>query len=171
MSNYRIAGRLLRSAVLAGAVTAICMPALAQDDADDEAQIEEIITTGTRIRNENVVAASPVTTIGQEEISLKQTPNIERVFRDLPITIPGDGENVNNGTQGQATLDLRGLGPERSLILIDGKRLAPFDFNGQVTTDVIPINMLKRVDVVTGGASAVYGSDAMSGCGQLHTAR
>jgi len=136
---------------------------MAQEDADEALQIEEIITTGTRIRNENVVAASPVTTIGQEEISLKQTPNIERVFRDLPITIPGDGENVNNGTAGQATLDLRGLGPERSLILVDGKRLAPYDINGIVTTDVIPINMLKRVDVVTGGASAVYGSDAMSG--------
>jgi outer membrane receptor protein involved in Fe transport len=135
---------------------------MAQNQSDDE-EIEEIITTGTRIRDENIVAASPITTITEEEISLKQTPNIERVFRDMPITIPGDGENVNNGTQGQATLDLRGLGPERSLILIDGKRLAPFDINGIVTTDVIPINMLKRVDVVTGGASAVYGSDAMSG--------
>jgi len=164
MSNYRIAGRLLRSAVLAGAITAICTPALAQDsEGNDGLEIEEIITTGTRIRNQNVVAASPVTTIGEEEINLKQTPNIERIFRDLPITIPGDGENVNNGTRGQATLDLRGLGPERSLILIDGKRLAPYDINGIVSTDVIPINMLKRVDVVTGGASAVYGSDAMSG--------
>ena len=165
MSNYRIAGRLLRSAVLAGAIAALSTPALAQDqnDGEDDLTIDEVITTGTRIRNENIVAASPITTIGQEEISLKQTPNIERVFRDLPITIPGDGENVNNGTAGQATLDLRGLGPERSLILIDGKRLAPYDINGIVTTDVIPINMLKRVDVVTGGASAVYGSDAMSG--------
>jgi outer membrane receptor protein involved in Fe transport len=163
MSNTRVAGRLLRSAVLASAITAMCAPALAQDDPGDGAEIEEIVTTGTRIRNENLVAASPVTTIGEEEINLKQTPNIERIFRDLPITIPGDGENVNNGTAGQATLDLRGLGPERSLILVDGKRLAPYDINGIVTTDVIPINMLKRVDVVTGGASAVYGSDAMSG--------
>ena len=162
MSNTHIAGRL-RSAVLVSAVAALCAPAMAQDDPGDGAEIEEIITTGTRIRNENIVAASPVTTIGEEEIALKQTPNIERVFRDLPITIPGDGENVNNGTAGQATLDLRGLGPQRSLILIDGKRLAPYDINGVVTTDVIPINMLQRVDVVTGGASAVYGSDAMSG--------
>jgi outer membrane receptor protein involved in Fe transport len=137
---------------------------MAQDQSEDEgAEIEEIITTGTRIRDENIIAASPITTISQEEISLKQTPNIERVFRDMPITIPGDGENVNNGTAGQATLDLRGLGPERSLILIDGKRLSPYDINGIVTTDVIPVNMLKRIDVVTGGASAVYGSDAMSG--------
>jgi outer membrane receptor protein involved in Fe transport len=154
----------MRSAVLAGVITALCAPAMAQDQSEDETgPIEEIIATGTRIRDENIIAASPITTISQEEISLKQTPNIERVFRDMPITIPGDGENVNNGTAGQATLDLRGLGPERSLILVDGKRLSPYDINGIVTTDVIPINMLKRVDVVTGGASAVYGSDAMSG--------
>ena len=153
---------VVRNAVFAGAICALCSPVFAQDDSDAE-QLEEIIVTGTRIQNQNVIAASPVTTIGQEEIALKQTPNIERLFRDLPITIPGDGENVNNGTSGQATLDLRALGPERSLILIDGKRLAPYDIDGIVSTDVIPVNMLERVDVVTGGASAVYGSDALSG--------
>ena len=164
MRGFGTLSRCLRAAVMAGTVTALCVPIMAQAQTEGEdAEIEEIIATGTRIRDENIIAASPITTIDQEEISLKQTPNIERVFRDMPITIPGDGENVNNGTAGQATLDLRGLGPERSLLLIDGKRLAPFDINGQVTTDVIPINMLKRVDVVTGGASAVYGSDAMSG--------
>jgi len=163
MSNDSAIRIAMRATILAGVISALCAPALAQDTGDDEERLEEIITTGTRIRNENVIAASPVTSIGIEEIEAKQTPNVERLFRDLPITIPGDGENVNNGTSGQATLDLRGLGPERSLIMIDGKRLAPYDINGIVTTDVIPINMLERVDVVTGGASAVYGSDAMSG--------
>ncbi len=163
MNRYQATRGILRSAIIAGTISALCMPAFAQDTDEDEESLEEIITTGTRIRNQNVIAASPVTSIGIEEIEAKQTPNIERIFRDLPITIPGDGENVNNGTSGQATLDLRGLGPERSLIMIDGKRLAPYDINGIVTTDVIPINMLQRVDVVTGGASAVYGSDAMSG--------
>ena len=132
MKYSTVARGYLRSAVLAAAVSALCAPAMAQNQSDDE-EIEEIITTGTRIRDENIVAASPITTITEEEISLKQTPNIERVFRDMPITIPGDGENVNNGTAGQATLDLRGLGPERSLLLIDGKRLAPYDINGIVT--------------------------------------
>ena len=159
-SNSKIS--VARSALLAAVITAICSPVSAQEQ-QDEIVLEEIITTGTRIKNQNVIAASPITTIDAEEIAQSQTPNIERVFRDLPITIPGDGENVNNGTAGQATLDLRGLGPERSLILIDGKRLTPFDINGIVSTDVIPVNMLERVDVVTGGASAVYGSDAMSG--------
>ncbi|MEM7611571.1 MAG: TonB-dependent receptor [Pseudomonadota bacterium] len=158
-------GRAGRCALAVGVLSAITAPAFgqAEDDEDAIGTIEEVVVTGTRIQNTNVVAASPVTSIGLEEISLKQTPNIERVFRDLPITIPGDGENVNNGTAGQATLDLRGLGPERLLILIDGKRLAPYDIDGIVSTDVIPVNMLERVDVVTGGASAVYGSDAISG--------
>ena len=164
MKDRQSIGRLWRSALLASAVAALCVPAVAQQQGDaEEFVLDEIITTGTRIKNQNIIAASPITTIEQDEIAMQQTPNIERVFRDLPITIPGDGENVNNGTAGQATLDLRGLGPERSLIMIDGKRLAPYDINGIVSTDVIPVNMLERVDVVTGGASAVYGSDAMSG--------
>ena len=144
------------------AVLGISPAAVAQDDGAVE-ELEEITVTGTRITNPNVVAASPITTIALEEITLNMTPNVERIFRDLPMTIPGDGENVNNGSAGQATLDLRGLGPERSLIMIDGKRLAPYDIDGIVTTDVIPINMLERIDIITGGASAVYGSDALSG--------
>lgn len=153
--------RLAGSVLLGGALAGLTVPALAQED--EGAEVEEVVVTGTRIQNSNVVAASPVTSIGADEIALRQTPNIERVLRDLPITIPGDGENVNNGTAGQATLDLRGLGPERMLVLVNGKRLTPYDIDGVVTTDVIPVNMLERVDIVTGGASATYGSDAMSG--------
>ncbi len=159
--SQKLIGARAASVVFAGAIVSLCASVTAQEG--DNKGLEEVIVTGTRIQNLNVVAASPVTTIGQEEIGLKQTANIERLFRDLPITIPGDGENVNNGTAGQATLDLRGLGDNRSLIMINGKRLAPYDIDGIVSTDVIPVNMLQRVDVVTGGASAVYGSDAMSG--------
>jgi outer membrane receptor protein involved in Fe transport len=155
--------RLFRSALLAGAISALCLPVLAQDQNDEDIALEEVVVTGTRIHSQNIIAASPITTIGAEELAQAQTPSIERIFRDLPITIPGDGQNVNNGTAGQETLDLRGLGPERSLIMIDGKRLAPYDISGVVTTNVIPLNMLERVDIITGGASAVYGSDAMSG--------
>jgi len=160
MQSQRASRKSRNGMILAAAISVIGMPALAQDA---EETIEEVVVTGTRIQNQNVIAASPVTTIDMEEISLKQTPNIERVFRDLPITIPGDGENVNNGTAGQATINLRALGDERSLTLINGHRLAPYDIDGISTVDVIPINMVRRVDVVTGGASAVYGSDAMSG--------
>jgi len=169
MRNINSLGHALKLALITSTAIALAMsaPIYAQDQNDEEFEedefLEEVIITGSRIRNPNVVAASPVTTIGRDEIELAQTPNIESVFRDLPITIPGDGPSVNNGSAGQATLDLRGLGPERMLILMDGKRLAPYDVNGIVAVDVIPVIMIKRVDVVTGGASAVYGSDAMSG--------
>ncbi len=153
--------RIGQQTLLAAACAGLIVPVFAQEP--DEDGIEEIIITGTRIKNENVIAASPITSIGEQEIELKQNANIERVFRDLPVTIPGDGENVNNGTAGQATINLRGLGDGRNLTLVNGHRLAPYDINGQATINVIPVIMVERVDVITGGASAVYGSDAMSG--------
>ncbi|MBB5519229.1 TonB-dependent receptor plug domain-containing protein [Amphiplicatus metriothermophilus] len=150
------------SAVALLAAGAVATGAAAQDGAAT-GEGDVVIVTGTRIQDPNLVAASPINTVGQAEISRQFTPNLERVFRDLPITIPGDGENVNNGTEGAATVDLRGLGPERSLVLMDGKRLVPFSESGTADINQIPLNMIERVDIITGGASAVYGSDAMSG--------
>lgn len=152
---------LFSATILAGAM-GVSAPALAQD-ADEENENEVILVTGTRIQSPNNVSVSPVTTIGQEELDVQQTPDIERVFRDLPLTVPGDGQNVNNGTAGASTVNLRNLGTQRSLILIDGKRMVPFDINGRVDVATVPMILLDRVDVVTGGASAVYGSDAMAG--------
>jgi len=162
MRNFKVSSTWLSG--LAFLASGLIVPSgivMAQDEGDE--QLEEITVTGSRISSQNITAASPVMSINMDELNLKQTTNIERVFRDLPITIPGDGENVNNGTGGQSTIDLRGLGQGRSLILMDGKRVAPYDIDGIASTDVIPVNMVKRVDIVTGGASAVYGSDAMSG--------
>lgn len=157
--------RLLCTTMLAGAAAMIAPAASAQDASADDGDV--VIVTGTRIQEPGVISASPITTVGQEELELQFSPNLERVFRDLPLTIPGDGENVNNGTEGAATVDLRGLGPERTLVLIDGKRLAPFDEDGQADIGSVPLIMLERVDIITGGASAVYGSDAMAGAVNL----
>ena len=121
------------------------------------------MVTGTRIQSPNVVSSSPVNTVDEVELEFQQEANIERVFRNLPSTIPGDGQNVNNGTAGAASINLRGLGTNRSLVMVDGKRLTPYALTGIVDTQTIPANMIERIDVVTGGASAVYGSDAMSG--------
>ncbi|MEL6366248.1 MAG: TonB-dependent receptor plug domain-containing protein [Pseudomonadota bacterium] len=154
--------RLLLSACGLAIAVAVASPAAAQD-ADDDAEGDVVIVTGTRIQQPNVTSTSPINTIGIEEIDKKFTSNVERVFRDLPITIPGDGQNVNNGTSGRAEVDLRALGPERNLILIDGKRVNPHDIDGIVDINFIPVIMLERIDIVTGGASAVYGSDALSG--------
>jgi outer membrane receptor protein involved in Fe transport len=132
--------------------------AVAQD-----AEIEQVVVTGTRITLPGVESASPITSVGAQEIALQQQPQIEKVIRTLPSVVPGDGQNVNNGTSGVATVDLRGLGPQRNLLLMDGHRLVPYDINGIVDTQQIPTAMIERIDVITGGASAVYGADAISG--------
>lgn len=148
---------LLVSSLLTSAILAT-IPAGAQD-----APRDQVIVTGTRITSPGIVSASPIESINTAELDLKQTIEVENLFRDLPITITGDGQNVNNGTDGVATIDLRALGPQRTLILVDGKRLTPYDIDGEVDTQTIPVNLIERIDIVTGGASAVYGSDALAG--------
>lgn len=128
-----------------------------------EANVEKIAITGSRIRAPGVESSSPIFSLGAEEVVYLQTPEFEKIIRSLPATIPADGGNVNNGTAGAATIDLRGLGAQRNLVLLNGKRMVPFNFNGQIDTSTIPTALIERIDVVTGGASAVYGSDAISG--------
>ena len=133
-------------------------PAVAQDDT-----IEEVIVTGSRIRRPGLVSASPISSIDTQEIDFQQEVALEKIMRELPSTIPGDGENVNNGTAGAATINLRGLGAQRNLVLLNGRRMTPYNYNGQVDVSTIPLALVERIDVVTGGASAVYGSDAIAG--------
>lgn len=139
-------------------------PALAQDatnatDEDDEA----IVVTGSRIARPGFTSNSPIATVQAEEMALQQPVSIEELLRDQPQFAAGNGSQVNNGASGAATLDLRGLSEPRTLVLIDGKRMVGFGPNGIVDTNSVPISLLSRVDVVTGGASAVYGSDAIAG--------
>lgn len=159
--------RSVRLACILGATAATAMTStsiLAQEAAaTDDADVEKISVTGSRIRAPGVESSSPIFSLGEQELVKYQTPEFERVIRSLPSTIPADGSNVNNGTAGAATIDLRGLGAQRNLVLLDGKRMVPFNFNGQVDTANIPTALIDRIDVVTGGASAVYGSDAISG--------
>ncbi|MFV3129658.1 TonB-dependent receptor domain-containing protein [Niveispirillum sp. KHB5.9] len=155
------ARRSARSRLLLGAALAAVMapmgPALAQDT------VEEIVVTGSRIARPNDTSTSPVYSVGAAEIDALQQPEVEKIFRMLPVTVPGDGQNTNNGTAGASTVDLRGLGAQRNLVMMDGKRITPYNFNGLVDVSTIPTALIQRVDIVTGGASAVYGSDAMSG--------
>ncbi|MGQ0586108.1 MAG: TonB-dependent receptor domain-containing protein [Gammaproteobacteria bacterium] len=159
----------VRAAILTG--LSLAGVAGAQEASSDATELEAIEVTGTRIVAPGIVSSSPVFSIERDEIDLQQQPEIERVFRLLPITVPADGQNVNNGTAGAATVNLRGLGTARSLILIDGKRLTPFNVAGVVDTQMIPVSLIERVDLITGGASAVYGSDAMSGAINVITRR
>ncbi|WP_026376799.1 TonB-dependent receptor domain-containing protein [Aestuariibacter salexigens] len=163
-TSSKIARSVKLACVCGAAVSLFGLHANAQEAADeDTANVEVISITGSRVRAPGVESTSPIFSLGAEEIGYLQQPEFERVIRSLPSTIPADGGNVNNGTAGAATIDLRGLGAQRNLVLLNGRRMVPFNFNGQVDTSNIPTALIDRIDVVTGGASAVYGSDAVSG--------
>ena len=149
---------------LAAASLTLVAPATAQEAAaSKEDNSDVVVITGTRIAREGYVSSSPVTTLDAEELGLKQPVDVEEVLRSMPQFSPGNGGQVNNGSAGASTLDLRGLTTPRTLPLIDGKRMVGFDPNGLFDVTAVPLALLKRVDVVTGGASAVYGSDAVAG--------
>ena len=95
-----------------------------------EAEIEELVVTGTRVQVPGLISASPIMSVGAAEIALQQQPEVEKIIRFLPISVPGDGDAVNNGTGGVSTINLRGMGAQRNLILIDGKRVTPYDAGG-----------------------------------------
>ena len=148
------------SAALAGMMLPTL--ALAQDDAAD-AEVEEVIVTGSRIAKQDFVSNSPVATVGREQFVLTNTINTEALLNSLPQTVPGLDRTSNNPGNGTATVDLRGLGANRTLVLIDGKRVTPTSSSGIVDINSIPASLVKSVEVLTGGASAVYGSDAVAG--------
>ncbi len=122
-----------------------------------------IIVTGTRISNPNLEQASPVAVVSREEYELQGAVVVEDVLREVPGIVPNVGGNVNNGNGGSTFLDLRGIGNQRNLTLLNGTRLVPATFDGPTNVDVIPIAMIERTDVLTGGAGATYGADAISG--------
>ncbi len=153
----------LLASTLIGGLTATA-PALAQEEDGAQAPTSDVVrVTGTRIQAPGVVSNSPITTVGAEEFRTRQVVNVEELIRTLPIAFPAIGPGVNNGQGGGFTVNLRALGSNRNLVLMDGRRIVPFNLGGSVDTNVIPLAMLERADFVTGGAAAVYGSDAMSG--------
>ncbi|MFT5312423.1 MAG: iron complex outermembrane receptor protein [Paraglaciecola sp.] len=166
MFNKKILAKSISLALAFGAVAALSSTsAIAQEAtaATEAAELEKISITGSRIRRPGAISTSPIFSMSAEELDFFQEPEVERMLKVLPSTIPGDGANVNNGSAGAATVDLRGLGTERTLILMDGRRMTPFNYDGEVDTASIPTALIQSVDIVTGGASAVYGSDAISG--------
>lgn len=130
---------------------------------EGDPSLEEIVVTGSRIQRNDISASSPVSVYGEQELRAVNTVNVEEFLRDLPQFSPSVGAQGNNGNDGSATADLRNLAEERTLVLLNGKRFVPFDSQGYVDLGMIPASLLQRVEVLTGGASAVYGADAVAG--------
>ncbi|MFN3958381.1 MAG: TonB-dependent receptor domain-containing protein [Parvularculaceae bacterium] len=155
MRKSTLAAQLMRSTVLTGAAVAIAAPAFAQSD--------EIVVSGSRISRDNFEAPSPVASVQAEQLVLTNTVNSEEFLDALPQVIPSFDSTSNNPGTGTATVSLRGLGTGRTLVLVDGLRFVGSGAGGPVDLNNIPASLVDRVDLVTGGASAVYGSDAVAG--------
>jgi iron complex outermembrane receptor protein len=155
----------LKAKLLIGATSFAALGAAATSaQAQQVAGTESVIVTGSRIPQRGVEGSSPVTSVSSEEVKLQGAPSIVDLLKVLPSVVnDGDSDTTNNGTGGLATIDLRNLGAKRTLVLVDGKRLIASDASLDVDTNIIPAGMVERVEVATGGDSAVYGSDAVAG--------
>jgi len=162
------------------AIAGLVSPALAQEDtgltAEEEAALieqamersfeGEVTVTGSLIPRADLTALSPVTVMEvPTELTYSGTVRIEDLVTTMPQAFAGQNSTVANGASGTATIALRQLGTFRTLVLMNGRRLPPGDASGSYAPDlnVIPAPLIKRVDVLTGGASTTYGSDAMAG--------
>jgi iron complex outermembrane receptor protein len=133
-------------------------------------QLTEVVVTGSRIASRSYTSASPLVSVGAAQIADAGQVSLDSALGQMPQFAAAQGQSEVGDVQGatgfqggQSYTDLRGLGPERTLVLLDGQRLVPTNPNGAVDLNVIPMALIQSVDVITGGASAVYGSDAMAG--------
>jgi outer membrane receptor protein involved in Fe transport len=130
---------------------------------------DEILVTGSRIVRRDLDAPSPIMTVDSQKLENSSTISIESVLNQMPQFVPGgtqfDSGNQSSGavTLGIASVNLRGIGANRTLVLIDGRRAQPANASLVVDLNTIPSAAVERVETVTGGASAVYGADALAG--------
>ena len=145
------------------------VPAWAQDVADaasaEASDSADIVVTGSRIARRNLEGPSPVTVIDSADVKLSGSARVEDMINALPQALAGQSSTTSMGSGGTATVNLRGLGVTRTLVLINGRRLLPGDPVSNPVADLnsVPAALIKRVDVLTGGASATYGADAVAG--------
>ncbi len=160
---------LLRAGVAWLAAQAMIQPALAQAPAaaapTDEPG-EDIVVTASRIQRDGFDAPTPTTVVGEDELSLGASSNIADALNRVPSfsgAVTPTSSTTAAGSAGQNILSLRGLGPSRTLVLVNGRRHVPSNAAGTFNLNVIPAALVERVEVVTGGASAAWGSDAVAG--------
>ncbi|MEE4288158.1 MAG: TonB-dependent receptor [Erythrobacter sp.] len=130
-----------------------------------------IVVTGSRVTDPNLQLSSPVAAVDEAELTLRGTNNAEQFLRELPGAIPSIGSAVNNGNGGASFVNLRGVGSQRNLVLLDGRRFVPADETGRVDLNNIPLAVIERTDILTGGATTTYGADAVSGVVNFITKR
>jgi iron complex outermembrane receptor protein len=170
MQSTEVSGRKLSRLLVAAG----CLLALSGARAADE-EVATVVVTGSRIAAPNQISASPIQVVTSQSIQDTGRADISDILNQMPQILNNDiGQDLGNRTSGLttaggvATADLRGLGPNRTLVLVDGRRLGLGSPNTAISSpapdiDQIPLFMVERVEVLTGGASSTYGSDAVAG--------
>lgn len=135
-------------------------------------QVEEVVVTGSRIARRDYTAHTPITTVNAETIAATGASTLETSLNQLPQVAASAGSQASLISRaGQASINLRGLGQQRTLVLVNGRRMQPSGNDGTVDLNVIPSTLIDNVEVITGGASAAYGSDAVAGVVNLKLKR
>jgi iron complex outermembrane receptor protein len=158
-------GRLLASTTLAGAtlLAAFATPAAAQTKAA-ATEVESIVVTGSRIARKDYSSDTPIVTVSAQALENTGAVTVDTLLNQMPQFVPSVNETSNNPSNGgQANIELRGLGTPRTLVLMDGRRMTPSNSDGTVDINTVPPGLIENIEVITGGASAVYGSDAIAG--------
>ena len=132
------------------------------------AEVEEdssgtIVVTGSRISALGFVSPTPTTAFSEEQLEMTGAQTTQHLQQEIPALIPNQATQMVSAPPGSSNMNLRGLGASRTLLLVDGRRVAPTSPEGTVDVNIIPTSLLERIEIVTGGASAAYGSDAVSG--------
>ena len=125
--------------------------------------IEEVIVTGSLLPRGDFVSKAPISTISSTQFEMSNSVNVESLINSMPQVVGGADRSSTFG-QGIATANLRGLGENRTLVLVDSRRFVPtYPDGGTVDLNFVPVGLIDRVEILTGGASAAYGSDALAG--------
>lgn len=137
--------------------------AVAQGGASDSEAVEEIVVTGSRLPRRDFSAPSPIATVDSEALEAASQATLEETLNQMPQMAPDFSRTTNNGSDGTAKVNLRGLGAGRTLVLLNGRRLAPSGVGSAADVNNLPKALMERVEIITGGATTVYGADAVAG--------
>lgn len=157
----QVASAVVLVGILAGSLPPAALAQTAATTGDET--IEEIVVTGSRLIRRDFVAPSPILTIEREALEFSGQGTLETVLNQMPQVTPGMVRTTNNGSDGTAQVNLRGLGSGRTLVMLNGRRVAPSGIGTAVDINNLPQVLIERVEVITGGATTVYGSDAVAG--------
>ena len=164
MSNKNFRRSLLATSIIGGAAMAMAAsPSFAQTT-DQSTEVGDIVVTGSRIARQDYRSTSPIVTVSAQDFQATGAVTIDSLINDLPQFTPSISSTSNNPSNGgQANINLRNLGSNRTLVLMNGRRVVPSNSDGTVDVNLIPTALIKNVEVISGGASAAYGSDALAG--------